>query len=291
MTDPESLIAQRETTLRLARRLQWPIVLLLPKSKKPSGLWKDKTYHSTKVLDNHLSQGGNLGLVCGKESGIVVLDFDIPEAFDQMSAELGILTPTVITGSGKIHCYFKWEDNLPAKIIHEGFTVGEVQRGPNQYVVCPPSIHPSGGMYRWVGDPRLLLDLPPVPLAWRGRLVSCTSARPSWVAEGDTRGTRTEEPWTGPDAETLILRALTQPGGRRRSTGVKFQCPACRAEGHDKSRDNALVAYTGRWGCAYDPSHKLAIGVALGAFKPPNVWEPNPEKETSADWEVPKPPE
>jgi hypothetical protein len=75
--------------------------------------------------------------------------------------------------------------------------------------------------------------------------------------------------------ERLRQAALQQPGGRERSSGmVKFQCPACAAEGHDQHQDNAgLFLRDGTWGCAFasgDPTlgraHWEAIGRALGAF-------------------------
>ena len=50
------------------------------------------------------------------------------------------------------------------------------------------------------------------------------------------------------------------PGARLRGGGVKFRCPACAADGHDKHRDNAKVFADGRYGCAYDPDHKRIVG-------------------------------
>jgi hypothetical protein len=58
-----------------------------------------------------------------------------------------------------------------------------------------------------------------------------------------------------------------QPGARRRGGRVKFQCPGCRSEGHDKSKDNATVFEDGRWGCALDRAHKGAISLALGVVR------------------------
>ncbi len=58
----------------------------------------------------------------------------------------------------------------------------------------------------------------------------------------------------------------------RRAHGIKFQCPACAAEGHDKHQDNACLFNNGDWGCAWSKdtdlgrAHWEAIGRALGAF-------------------------
>jgi hypothetical protein len=70
----------------------------------------------------------------------------------------------------------------------------------------------------------------------------------------------------------LEAAALQQPGAVRRHHGIKFQCPACAAEGHDEHQDNACLFSNGSWGCAWSKDtdlgrvHWEAIGRALGAF-------------------------
>jgi len=63
------------------------------------------------------------------------------------------------------------------------------------------------------------------------------------------------------DVAARRVVALTQPGsgpdGRavERAGGVKFQCPGCVKEGHDKHRDNAVLFPTGHFGCAVNADH------------------------------------
>jgi AAA domain len=77
------------------------------------------------------------------------------------------------------------------------------------------------------------------------------------------------------DLEPLLAAALKQPGAVRRDFGIKFQCAACAAEGHDKHRDNACLFNDGTWGCAWAKDTELgrahweAIGRAIGAFNRP----------------------
>lgn len=77
---------------------------------------------------------------------------------------------------------------------------------------------------------------------------------------------------TAVDLERLLTSALQQPGAVRRDFGVKFQCPADAADGHDKHQDNACLFNDGTWGCAWAKDTELgrahweAIGRALGAF-------------------------
>ncbi len=73
-------------------------------------------------------------------------------------------------------------------------------------------------------------------------------------------------------ADDLRAAALTQPGAVERASGnIKFQCPECRAEGHDQDHDNASLFPEGRWGCAVNPEHWEAIGLALGALQTGNA--------------------
>src|SRR5262249_54205197 len=78
---------------------------------------------------------------------------------------------------------------------------------------------------------------------------------------------------THAEIERLVAVALQQPGAVRRQHGIKFQCPACAAEGHDQHRDNACFFNNGNWGCAYtdDRGHWDAIGRTLGVLSDGSV--------------------
>lgn len=249
----------------------WEVVLLAPLSKRPAG---DSWHMGTpQEVITHVKNGGNIGLVCGPEwigtmekgrrsSGVAVLDFDEPGALAEMSVELGPLLPWVQTGRGLLHCYVKWEDGLPSRMMWKNRRVGEIQRGPAlQHVVMPPSIHPDTRLpYVWRVDPNQ--PLPELPEEWRAYLKS--SCIPDYIKEGDRRGQPEEEPWRGPSPEELQAWALAQPGARQRRHGIKFQCPGCRKEGRDRSRDNAIMYSDGRWGCAVNPRHTKDIAMELG---------------------------
>ncbi len=246
----------------------WQVVLLAKRSKKPIGEYWTIT-GDVDVIRRHVERVGNIGLVCGSASGVAVVDGDDVDVIRDMFSALGALAIWVETGSGKTHSYVKWEPNLSPKVKWEGRKVGEVQRGGTngqpllQHVVLPPSIHPDTGYpYRWHVDPRS--PLPTLPAAWRDHLTA-TVVGPSstHVANGTRADLKNAAPWDGPPPEELRSRAMQQPGSRRRSGGIKFQCPGCRAEGHDRHMDNAIVLLDGRWGCAINPEHRAAIAAAL----------------------------
>ncbi len=104
----------------------------------------------------------NIGVSCDV-SGLLVLDIDPRDGGDETLAELikqhGELPPTleVRTGGGGRHLYFE----------HPGDKRGFVKKiGPgvdvkaNGYVVAPPSVHESGGVYEWSDPHAAILKLP-----------------------------------------------------------------------------------------------------------------------------------
>ena len=90
----------------------------------------------------------NIGLRPGPK--YLVLDIDGPEG-EQTARELGIAeldTVQVLTGRGR-HLYF----------LHPGGEIGNAALGPNidvradkGYVMAPPSVHPDGRIYAWLGE-------------------------------------------------------------------------------------------------------------------------------------------
>ena len=259
-----------ELTLAAIELHRWDIVLLEARLKRPPLGRPWCVTADSWLVEEHVRRGGNIGLVCGPSSDVAVVDIDEMPVGREMGAILGALAVTVVTGSGKAHCYVRWKPGLPAKIRWHGQIVGEVQRGPirvgvanQQQVVLPPSVHPdTGRAYRWATCP-LVEEMPPaIPESWRRYLLAQDRIRaaPPRPARPVSRELLS--------VDELHARALSQPGGKRRASGaVKFRCPECAAEGHDLHADNAAVMASGRWGCAYAPGnreHRRAIGKALG---------------------------
>lgn len=96
----------------------------------------------------------NAGVVCGKASGVVVLDVDPRhggmDTLDDLQAKNGRLpdTATVETGSKGLHLYFKAPDTM----LRNGTNVGGPGldfRAEAGFVVSPGSVHASGETYDW----------------------------------------------------------------------------------------------------------------------------------------------
>jgi hypothetical protein len=111
----------------------------------------------------------NVAIATGAASRLFVIDIDGIDAeteLHKLEAEHGLLPPSVevITARGR-HVYFQW----PACAIRNSaskIAPGVDVRGQGGFVLCPPSIHPSGRRYEWSVDtgnslaaaPQWLLD-------------------------------------------------------------------------------------------------------------------------------------
>lgn len=178
-----------ELTVAAVRAKRWEVVKLRPRDKTPTGAKWEITTDPAEVAC-WIADGFNVGLVCHERTGVAALDPDEVAWADMVDALGQPSLPWVLTGSGRLHYYFLWEPDLPAKLEWRGEMIGEIQRGPGlQQVVMPPSIHPATGLrYRWITEalmPTILCEpvspaadpLPRLPGEWRAYLTAVTFER------------------------------------------------------------------------------------------------------------------
>jgi len=107
-----------------------------------------------------------IGIVCGRVSGIVVLDIDDEEKFDGALRALGETlpdTPIVKTRDGW-HLYFRYPANRLVTRHDHLRDWGAELRGDGHYVVAPPSVV-GGHRYHWAKRKGRLMALGQVPIA------------------------------------------------------------------------------------------------------------------------------
>jgi len=111
------------------------------------------------------SPKSNIGIVTGEKSGITIIDVDIGEGkfgdktWAELIAEDG--EPNTLmaeTGSGGIHVFFKYNSAL--KTSSNTLGKGVDCRNDGGYVVAAPSLHRSGGIYKWSNWGTALANLP-----------------------------------------------------------------------------------------------------------------------------------
>lgn len=136
-------------------------------------------------------RSANIGVATGAESGIAVVDIDLPTGLRSLGRviDAGIsATLTGLTGGGGLHLIYRCSDEslgnsagrLPGL---EGELPSIDLRGNGGYVVAPPSVHRSGHLYGWL-DPTTEPAAPPVWLKQPER----TSVPMGDVAKADFEG-------------------------------------------------------------------------------------------------------
>lgn len=137
-------------------------IIPIGSGKRPLVQWKHfqeskPTIEEVKTW-SQMSSFEGFGAVTGPISGIVVLDLDV-------GADLSGLvlpnTPTVQTGSGGRHMYFRYPEDITIGNrvgLHHKIDL----RGLGGYVVLPPAVHPNGTAYQWLTD----LSTPFAEMPW-----------------------------------------------------------------------------------------------------------------------------
>lgn len=146
----------------------------------------------------------NVGIVTGRESGIVVLDVDPDHGGDDSLRDLeranGELphTPTATTGGGGTHYVFAHPGKLlpnSAGKIGPGLDI----RGDGGYIVAAPSMHKSGHVYTWNSEAHPQ-DVKPAPM-------------PKWLLDL-AFGTQAEQGGSGSAKQAAPLPAMLAEGSR-----------------------------------------------------------------------------
>jgi hypothetical protein len=92
----------------------------------------------------------NIGIRTGKESGIFVVDIDGEEGFQWLNGQPYTMTPTVRTGGGGLHVFFRYPADREIKNSARKIAPQVDIRGDGGYVIAPPSGHASGSSYEWI---------------------------------------------------------------------------------------------------------------------------------------------
>ncbi len=145
--------------------------------------------------------------------GVVVLDVDPRNggatALAELSRTHGGLrsTRTAWTGGGGLHAWYRFHGDVRA-VLCPGVDL-KTHRG---YLVAPPSVHPSGGTYRWGND----LPILSAPL-WLRPLLRRPAVQPTVRANGGSAGSA---------AEGLVRTVASSAEGGRNAA---LHWAACRA--------------------------------------------------------------
>ncbi len=149
--------------------------------------WTSASPVSAKTARSWLQEGRNVGMLTGKESGLVVVDLDPRNgsvaSMGDLEARLGPMpdTLTCVTGGGGEHRYFRYYPGARSSKPAAGVDF----QANGSCVVLPPSVHPqTGAIYAWrdLPDCHHIAELPAI---WReamaGRVATLAEATPPEV--------------------------------------------------------------------------------------------------------------
>jgi hypothetical protein len=132
--------------------------------KRPVGAaWPERATGDLTYVKKWLASGANVGLLLGRASGVVDVEFDVPAGREQLAA-FGILdlpTPTWRSARGE-HRLFRWDPWMPQAAFIKAADLEIRIGGRAAQSVLPPSRHPGGGKYEWIVPPSAV-DVAPFP--------------------------------------------------------------------------------------------------------------------------------
>jgi len=150
-------VTKMQTAASAYLRRGWSVIPIQPRSKLPATSWAP--YQRQPPTEAELADWFgrwpemNIGIVTGSVSGLAVLDVDPRHGGEASLRQLeevhGGLAATAEaeTGGGGRHLYLQ----LPPRLLRSrtGLAAGIDLRAEGGMVVAPPSVHPSGQLYRW----------------------------------------------------------------------------------------------------------------------------------------------
>lgn len=169
----------------------WSIVPCEPRGKQPLVRWAD--YNNRRPTEEEIERwwtkwpNANIAIICGKISGIVVVDVDTDRGgTTDGQASTGLVAKT---GGGGFHLFYSYpvgSTRVPNRVGADGIDV----RADGGYVIAAPSTHKSGQRYTWLQSD----DPAPCPL---------------WVIEKKDKHEKSSDHWL-----TSLLLEGTSPGTR-----------------------------------------------------------------------------
>lgn len=145
----------REALLAMYAELGLNAIPLRPRSKRP--LQKDWQTPKPDAWAG-APPDANVGLLTGAASqGLVVLDFDDLELFHEILglSPRSLAAHTIVVRSARGYHAYARHDGTRTRVPREGFSI----LGEGSLAVAPPSVHPSGPTYSFVGQPRTIAPL------------------------------------------------------------------------------------------------------------------------------------
>jgi len=202
----------------------WAVLPVQPRGKAPltrNGVKDATTDRQTVLASWNRWPDANIGLAV--PARFLVLDLDSEDALNRLKAEGRALVATVRARTARgCHFWYRTPEPIRNRI---GLLPGIDVRTAGGYVVVPPSVHPSGAVYRWEVklERSAVADAP----SWLAKLLDESSRGPS----------RTSADWhevvSGTVARGRRNQTLAEVAGllfRRLPAGIAAELAFCWAQ-------------------------------------------------------------
>lgn len=224
------------------------ILALAEKDKRPDGRvcpngFKNATNDLTKVKSAWAQQPHlNIGIVTGKENGIVVVDIDGNEGkttWSNLIKQHAYKSQTLKITTGKgCHLYFKYPVALSVVKNRVRFVDGIDIRADGGYIVAAPSVHPSGRKYK-VARPVDFSELEELP-DWLLKLILGNNS----ALEMEPTGVNSAGQKLPMDVENALAVLSATKEGSRHNTLIKqanLIAGKCQQKGLDEATVKELI--------------------------------------------------
>ena len=150
----------------------YSVIPLMPRQKGPKlGGWSAycNELMQPKDAQTHYGKNNNIGLCLGPASNLCAVDIDTddPDLIAKIERLLPV-SPLRKKGAKGYTVFFKY-NGMPSKSVKDDKGNGLDFLSDGRQTVLPPSIHPSGIEYKWLGKTTLLdvdkKDLPELPIS------------------------------------------------------------------------------------------------------------------------------
>jgi hypothetical protein len=165
--DSKSNFPTREDLLAAALHyatLGWAVFICRPRTKEPGNKhsFKEATTNPETIKRLWRYWPANIAVATGPQSRLFVLDVDGEvgaQSLRELEFQHGRLPDTLRSFSSRGPHYWFATENHPIPNSAEKIAPKLDIRGDGGYVLAPPSVHPSGAIYRWLTPP----DTPILP--------------------------------------------------------------------------------------------------------------------------------
>lgn len=168
MSEPRE---QLDQTLAFTALHGLELLALMGNTKRPAGSsWNTTT--DPEIAAAHVERGHGLGIVLGKDAGVLAFDGDSLEGVRVLEQRLGELPRHSVGRADRWgHAFFQWTPGLNAKVFGEdGAPIADIKGASGKgYVIAPSGVgYLSDGkeyLRTWAVDARAL-GLEPMPEPW-----------------------------------------------------------------------------------------------------------------------------